>query len=301
MYTSMMNSGMKTHYIKLFIAAIIWGGALVAGRVIASHLPPLTITFLRFSLVSIFLLPVLYIKNGRLPIPSFKTALLVLLVSFSGVMVFNYFLFAGLKTVTAVRSAVIIAFTPTVTALAAGLFFRERITSLMKFGFLSALVGAVITITNGRLSLIFQERPAVGDLFLLGCVLAWTVYSLATKVTLEHMAPLTILTYASFLGAVLLFPLALREGVLHRLASQPPETWLSLLYLSIGAAGLAYLWYYQGIHAVGASRSVIFLNLEPVTAIILGILILGEELTIPVAVGAVLVFLGLILTGIKKA
>jgi len=288
---------MNVHYLKLFCAAVIWGGALVAGRVIAAALPPLTVTFLRFLLVSILLLPILRIRNGSFPRFSPKTAGLIVLVSLSGVVVFNLFLFAGLQTVTAVRSSVIIAFTPAVAALVAGLFFHEKITPLMIAGFLLALAGALITITNGRLSLIFTQAPATGDLYLIGCVFTWTIYSLATKDALKRLSPLAVLTYASVFGAVLLAPFALYDGAFSKLFSLEPAVWFSLLYMSLGAAGLAYLWYYEGIKAVGASGSVVFLNLEPVSAIILGVVILGEPLTLPVAAGAALVITGLALTG----
>lgn len=299
--SGMMGYTMRIHYIKLFFAAVIWGGALVAGRVIAGNLPPFTITFLRFSLVSLFLLPLLYLRTGHLPRPSVKGTLLVVLVSLSGVVAFNYFMFAGLRTVTAVRSSVIIAFTPAVVALAAGLFFGERLTLLKILGFLSALLGALVTITDGRLLLLFSQSPSVGDLFLLGCVFTWAVYSFSTKFALRHLSPLAVLTYASVLGAVLLLPPALAEGALGSLAGRPPAIWFSLIYLSLGAAGLAYLWYYEGIEAVGASGSVIFLNLEPVSAILLGVLILGEQLTLPVVTGAALVLTGLVLTGHPSA
>ncbi|MDZ7792913.1 MAG: EamA family transporter [Spirochaetia bacterium] len=62
------------------------------------------------------------------PRPSRKSALLLVLLSFTGVMMFNFFLFSGLRTVTAVRSAVFIAFTPAVVALASALFFRRELT-----------------------------------------------------------------------------------------------------------------------------------------------------------------------------
>lgn len=290
----------QIHYIKLFLAPVLWGGALVAGRVVAVNLPPFTTTFIRFSAVSLFLVPVLYFRRGSFPRPSKKAAILLVALSFTGVLLFNFFLFSGLRTVTAVRSSVIIAFTPAVVALVSGLFFREKIRPLMGLGILAAFIGAVITITEGELQLIFSRALSVGDLFLLGCVFTWTIYSITAKYAMAELAPLTVLTYGSVIGAVLLIPFALTEGALVDLGSQPPETWISLLYLSIGAAGIAYLFYYEGIQAVGASRSAIFLNLEPVAAISLGMLILDEELSLAVALGAVLVIGGLFLTNYQK-
>lgn len=275
---------------------MLWGGALVAGRVITVSMSPFTITFLRFIAVSLFLFPSLYIKNGSLPVPSRRELALLAALGITGILLYNVFLFSGLRTVTAIRSSVIIAFTPSVVALVSGLFFREEITRRMWLGIFFAFVGAVITITEGQLGLIFKNPFSIGDLFLLGCVGTWTVYSLIAKHAMRDLDPLTVLTYGSFLGAILLIPFVLRDGSIWQLASQPPAAWISLAYLSIGAAGIAYLFYYQGIKAVGASRSAIFLNLEPVAAIALGMLILDEKLTLPISIGAVLVIGGLFLT-----
>jgi len=73
-----------------------------------------------------------------------------------------------------------------------------------------------------------------------------------------------------------------------------------MLFLSIGAAGIAYLWYYEGIAHVGSSKASVFLNMEPVAAIAIGVILLGEELTIAVAIGALLVIGGLFLTNHKS-
>lgn len=292
--------GFPLHYVKLFLAPVIWGGALVAGRVVAVNLPPFTTTFLRFVAVTFFLLPVLYLQRGRLPRPSPKAFVLTAALSLSGVLLFNFFLFSGLRTVTAVRSSVIIAFTPAVVALTSTIFFRERINTLMGLGIAAAFVGAVAAISEGNISLILKGGLSAGDFFLLGCVLSWTMYSITAKYAMKELSPMTLLAYSSALGAVLLIPLALFEGGLSDLSSQPPETWYSLLYLSVGSAGIAYLFYYEGIKAVGPSRSAIFMNLEPVAAIGLGILILGESLSLPVAVGAGLVIGGLVLTNYRK-
>ena len=286
----------KMHYVKLFFVPILWGGALVAGRVVAPNLPPFTTAFLRFLAVSLFLLPFLYAREGGFPRLTRRSALLLVLLSFTGVMMFNFFLFSGLRTVTAVRSAVFIAFTPAVVALASALFFRERINLLMGIGIVSAFVGAVITITNGDIQVLLSRAVSTGDLFLLGCVVMWTIYSITAKFVMNEIAPFTLLTYGSLIGSLLMIPFVLYEGAIFNLHSQPIETWFGLLYLSIGAAGIAYLWYYEGIKAVGAPRAAIFLNLEPVAAMVLGIVILNEQVTLPVLIGALLVIFGLLLT-----
>ncbi|MDZ7792914.1 MAG: DMT family transporter [Spirochaetia bacterium] len=172
----------------------------------------------------------------------------------------------------------------------------------MGLGIVSAFIGAVITITNGDIQVLLSRAVSTGDLFLLGCVAMWTIYSITAKFVMNEIAPFTLLTYGSLIGSLLMIPFVLYEGAIFNLNSQPIETWIGLLYLSIGAAGIAYLWYYEGIKAVGAPRAAIFLNLEPVAAMGLGIVILNEQVTLPVLLGALLVIFGLLLTNypVKK-
>ena len=290
----------KSYYIKLFLAPVLWGGALIAGRIVAVDIPPFTTTFLRYVAVSFFLLPILHRKNKKFPVPGLGEWVLIFIVSISGVLLFNYFLFSSLRTITAIRSSIFIAATPSAIAIISTIFFHEKISISMIIGILFAFTGTVITLSNGNLMILFEKSLSIGDLYLLGCILAWSAYSISAKYSMLRLSALTVLAYSSLVGVFLLIPFVLMEGVLPEIGSIQPKIWLSLLYLSIGAAGIAHLWYYEGIQVIGVSKSAVFLNIEPIAAITLGILILGEKLTLPSFFGAVLVITGLFLTNYGK-
>ncbi len=286
---------MLLSYIKLALGPILWGGALVAGRVVSADLPPLTITWVRFALVSIMLLPVVRLRDGRLPRPSRSDLLVLLMLSVTGVVMFNLFLFSGLRTVTAVRSSVILSLSPSVVALVMVTLFRERAGWNTVIGIMVAFVGAVVTITNGDPARVLAGGISIGDLFLLGCVLSWSAYTIIARYAMRNLASLTVLAYSSVIGTLLLTPVAARADVVTEFAAATLATWLSFAYLVFGAAGLAYLMYYEGIREVGPNRAAVFINLEPVTAILLGVGLLGEGLSAPLLIGAALVILGLYL------
>ncbi len=286
---------MLLSYIKLALGPILWGGALVAGRVVSADLPPLTITWVRFALVSIMLLPVVRLREGRLPRPSRGDLLVLLMLSVTGVVMFNLFLFSGLRTVTAVRSSVILSLSPSVVALVLVTLFGERAGWNTVLGIIVAFVGAVVTITNGDPARVIAGGISVGDLFLLGCVLSWSAYTIIARYAMRNLSSLSVLAYSSIIGTLLLTPVAARADVVTEFASASLATWLAFAYLVFGAAGLAYLMYYEGIREVGPNRAAVFINLEPVTAILLGVGLLGEGLSAPLLIGAALVILGLYL------
>ncbi|TVR74437.1 MAG: DMT family transporter [Spirochaetaceae bacterium] len=287
-------------YVKLFFAPILWGGALVAGRIVTVGLPPFTITWVRFLLVTLLLVPALRIREGRLPRPTRSDLLIIVALALSGVVVFNFLLFSGLRTVTAVRSAVIIALAPAVVALLLRVLLGERTGLRGSLGIGVAFLGAAVTITEGRPAQAVAGGIAVGDLLLLGAVLAWAVYTITARYAMRRLSALAVLTYASAIGTLLLTPVVIGEGALGAVLRQSPVAWIAMLYLSFGAAGFAYLWYYEGIHQVGPSGAAIFLNLEPAAALVLGALLLREALTPAVLAGAVLVLLGMYLVNTRR-
>lgn len=287
-------------YVKLFFAPVLWGGALVAGRIVTVGLPPFTVTWVRFLLVTLLLVPVLRIREGRLPRPNRSDLLIIVALALSGVVVFNFLLFSGLRTVTAVRSAVIIALAPALVALLLRVILGERTGLRGSLGIVVAFLGAAVTITEGRPAAAVAGGIAAGDLLLLGAVLAWAVYTIIARYAMRNLSALAVLTYASAIGTLLLTPVVIREGALGMVLQQPPVTWIAMLYLSFGAAGIAYLWYYEGIHQVGPSGAAIFLNLEPAAALVLGALLLREALTPAVLAGAVLVLVGMYLVNTRR-
>jgi len=285
--------------IKLTLAPIIWGGALVAGRVVSAELPPFMTSCIRFFVASIFTLPFLYKKEGHFPKLSRKDFLWLLLMSLVGMVAFNVLLFTSLKTITAVRSSVMLAFTPAVVMLAAFVLYKEKISAILGLGIALAGTGAIITITNGDLSGVLATGLAVGDIYMLGAVLAWAAYSIIIKHAMSNLSPMALLAYGSAIGVIILLPFTFLEHGWSALAQLSPAAMGCLLYLSVGAAGIAYLWYYEGIAIVGSTKATVFLNLEPLAAITLGVLLLSEEFTPIIAFGTALVIGGLLLTNYR--
>lgn len=283
-------------YLKLTAAPLLWGGALVVGRVVTRDLPPFTIAWVRFTLAVLFMLPLIRWNEGRLPRPTGKQWGIIALLGVTGVVLFNFFLFSGLRYVEAGRSSIFLSFTPVVVALLSLIIRRQRYGVKMWLGLTIALLGALLVITGGNFGSLLQNSAAKGDLLMMGAVFSWALYSLLGRIRLAPLSSLAVLTYSCLAGALLLLPLSLWEGGWTALAAFPVSSWWSILYLSFGAAGLAYLWYYQGVQAAGSTEASVFMNLEPVAALLFGTLFLGEELTLLLLTSAVLVMGGVYLT-----
>jgi drug/metabolite transporter (DMT)-like permease len=283
-------------YLKLVTTAVIWGGTFVAGRIIAREVGPFSAAFLRFVVASFFLLLFVLKSYGKIPALKKQQVVPVLLLGVTGIFCYNVLFFYGLKTVTASRASLIIAGNPVVLALLSAWLFRERLSPVNILGIVLSVSGAVTVISHGNPWEIFQGHLGLGELYIFGCVLSWVAYSLVGKIVLKNLPPLIAVTYACLIGAACLFPPAALEGVIRTAMHYSNEIWLSIFYLGFFGSALGFVWYYEGIRTLGPSRAGVFINIVPVSSIVLAFLILQETLEASLLMGALLVTVGVYFT-----
>jgi drug/metabolite transporter (DMT)-like permease len=282
-------------YFKLILTAVFWGGTFVAGRIAAREMGPFSAAFLRFVMASVFLFGFAFKSHGRIPTLDRKQFFFVVLLGLTGVFAYNACFFSGLKTITASRASLIIASQPAFIALLSSWLFRERLDSLKIPGIMLSIAGAVTVISHGHPLTIFSNSVGPGELFILGCVASWVAYSLIGKAAMKSLSPLLAVTWSCGIGAVCLLPFALAEGVFRNIGGFSLMAWLGILYLGFFGSALGFIWYYEGIKAIGPARAGIFINLVPVSAVVLAYLMLGETLDASLVAGAVLVISGVYL------
>ncbi len=288
-------------YLKLLGMAVFWGGTFIAGKLAAQHVGPYSAAFLRFAIASLFLLLAAWKIEGRLPALRPRQIVPILLLGLTGVLAYNVFFFKGLKLIEAGRAAIIIANNPIGIALFSALIFRERLTAMRLAGIALSISGAVLVITRGSLAALGSGAVGRGELFILGCVASWVTFSLLGKALLKEMSPLASILYASVSGTLCLALPAWREGLLAAWPAFTLTDWLALFYLGFFGTVLGFVWYYEGIQRIGATKAGVFINFVPVSAIVFSFLILGEPLTGSLVAGALLVLSGVYLTNRSAA
>lgn len=291
-----MHQSLTSTYILLVSSMALWGGTWVAGRVLSQSLQPLSAAFIRFFFASVFLLALAWRAQGGFPKLAWKHAPLVAFLGATGVFLYSFFFFTGLKTVTAGRAALIVACIPVCIALVSAVLYKERLPPVRLAGIALSLAGVAAIISDGRPWSLLTQGISSGDLCILGCVASWTAYSIGGKQAMKHLPPLLSVTWSCVFGCLFLLPAALWTGLVQELGVARGVDWLCLVYLGVLATGLAYFWYYRGIQAIGASKAGVFINLVPVFAVIFGFVLLGEPLHLSVLAGGAMVVGGVWLT-----
>lgn len=283
-------------YVKLGLTTIFWGGAFVAGKHVSLHLGPCSIAFLRFAMASALLLALTRWKEGRWPGLDRAQAGSVVLLGATGIFAYNVMFFKGLSLIEAGRASLIIATTPAFIALFSALFLREKLGTIRVGGILLSIAGAAIVISRGRLPWSSSGVLGVGELFIFGCVLSWAAYSLIGKAVMRTLSPLVAVTYSVVTGTIPLLVSACIEGLGTNMSRASLLDWLAIIYMAVFATVVGFVWFYEGVKHVGATRAGLFINLVPIFAVLLAFLFLGEPLTSSLGVGATLVVSGVYLT-----
>jgi len=286
-------------YVKLLLTAIFWGGTFIAGRLVAKNVGPFSAAFLRFAIASVFLLLLTWKAEGTLPILKRGQIIPVILLGMTGVFSYNVFFFKGLKIINAGRASLIIANNPVFIALLAAYFFKDKLYLIKVAGIIISVIGAIIVISRGNLAEMMSVNVGWGELYIFCCVISWTAFSLIGKAVVSSLSPLVSISYSSLIGAVGLFIPAYFEGILHNFFGYSTLEWVSIFYLGFFGTVLGFVWYYQGIKAIGPMKASQFINFVPVSAILLAFFFLKEPITLSLLIGGTFVIMGVYLTNTR--
>jgi drug/metabolite transporter (DMT)-like permease len=283
-------------YVKLTLVALFWGGTFIAGRVLASSVPHLVAATARFVVACALLLVAARRLEGGLPRLDARQALVTASLGATGVFLYNVCFFGALARLPAGRTALIVALNPGVTALAMSLLVRERLRPAGWVGIALALAGAAVVITRGDPFGSLASSVGRGELLMFGGVCAWAAYTIIGQRALRGLTPIAATAYASLWGCAFLLAGAVFELGEVRWASLGWQPAVAVLYLGAVGTVLAFVWYYEGVRAIGPARTAVFINLVPVFGVALSAALLGEPVLRSMVVGGALVIAGVTLT-----
>lgn len=284
-------------YLKLVLTTLFWGGTFLTGQITSKAISPILGAFGRFAIASLFLILTLVLREGKWPRPNRKQWVLIIAAAATGIIGYNLFFFSGLKLIETNRASLIIALSPIVIMTLSALLGIERFNLGRITGIIVALFGVAIVLTRGELAEI-QASVGRGELFILGCVLCWGLFTLIGRRLVDELSPLAINTYASIVGSLALLVPAANQ--LSDLKGAGWPVWLSIAYLGIFGTGLGFVWYYDAVRNFGPTRTGIFANLVPAWAILLGAIFLHEKILSATLLGGAFIIAGVTVTNLSR-
>lgn len=277
----------------LLVQTAISGGTYLVAKRVLAEVPVPTLVLWRFLLSgAVFAALVVLLPGPSLP-PRRAVAAVFGLGFLAGPLNQGLF-FAGLARSTAAHASLLYALTPIGVYLYSVLRGREAPSARAGLGLALAFGGAmVLLLAHGLRAL---SGVFVGDLLILGAVTAWVLYTAEGKAFIGEHGALRATAWSMIAGALWLLPTApwvLRpDFVLGADAGVKG----SILYLALLTSVVSYLLWYWALGRTDASKVAVFSNLQPVATALAAWLVLGERIGWEVAVGGVLVLVGVRLT-----
>lgn len=288
----MMNPQV-TVWLMVIASTFFWGSNFNAGHAIADDVAPLTAAADRFG-VAVILFLLLRLAQGKAESQlQWKDGLVLIPLGIVGVFGFNYAFFTALHTTSALNAALIMALSPMLSLIFSVWLLDTRIRGYQYLGITLAFIGVSLVITGGNFGLL---HIAMGDAWMLGACIVWSLYSVGAKKFARHIPSLQLARWTVSVGAFALISAAyLLEEPLTSIPQLSLETHGILFYMSICGTVLAYIFWLRGVHFLGPDKSAIAFNLVPVFTLLVS-LALGSLPNVIQLAGMLLVLIGVVIS-----
>ncbi len=276
-------------YAGIWFAVFNWGASFVAARFLlhpASRaliaLSPSLLAALRIGLASLFFLVPL-VRAIMLRQISGRDLLLMLLLGQLAFSLYFWMQYTGVQQTSAsIASILVVGLIPTFTALLEPVFGRMRLALPLFAALLLGLAGVILIVLQQPIVIAFRSGFLFGTLCLLGNAFSFALYSHLSKRWLRVMSPVVLTGGTMLSGALGLLLLTLLNPAQNHwqdVAMLSPAQWLALLFLVIVCSVLSYFAYNIALSKLDAARVAVYIYFEPVVTVLLGVTLLGEQLT----------------------
>ena len=283
-------------YACLALSMSLVGSYVALSKPLAAAFPVFLLAWLRFGLGGLAMVHWLRKPANEAPL-SPRTRQLLFLESFLGNFLFSICMLFGVSLTSAVSAGVIMAAIPTVVALLSWAFLRERIAPRVWLAIACAAAGiGLLALAKAPAGAAGHPRALLGNLLVFGAVVCEASYAVIGKKLTGALGPKRITALINLWGFALVTPFGAWAALGFDFARVAPGSWLLLLFYSLAASVWTVWLWMTGLKAVPASQAGVFTVMLPVSAALVGVLVLGESLG-----GVQLIAFALALAGVVLA
>lgn len=295
-----------TAYLYMLLVSMIWGAAPAVIKFTLTDFPPLIFLTYRFFISSVIAILWIMLTHQKVPTKP-RQWNDVFWYSFIGLTVALGLLFFGFDKTTSLAGNFLTALGPLAIIIASQIFLHERVTKSEWRGVTIALLGTLAIILSPLLSGGFGDMLGMleGNLLIVAAMIADAVAIILAKVSERSHVPGILLAHLSFIVAFLtIAPIALGvhgyEEILATILRAPLPAHLGVWFMALVSGTIAYSLRNRAVQAIEVSETAPFAYLLPLWGAPLSILWLGEKLTTPFIVGAIIIAIGVVIAERKR-
>jgi drug/metabolite transporter (DMT)-like permease len=290
-----MNTGIFAGNIAAAVAACLFGASVVATRVAVQDIPPLSLAVYRFGQGGLLLVLVLFIEARGLLQIARRDALFIALLGAILFALFPVMFNMSLRWTEASRGSLMLATAPLWSAWLAQATRKEHLVPRQIGGVLVTVMGVALVLTERGLTWQANAWALAGDGLMLLGAFCGAVYAVLAKRALTRYSALTVTTYAMVFGTLFLVPFTFGEGLYRVLAQLEGRMVFLLIFLGVFGGALGYFLMTYSLKRLTPTQTVVYVNLNPMVATLLGAFLLAEQLTHVFLIGFAAVIGGVLL------
>lgn len=274
------------------LVMVVWGATPILTRLALEDLEPLVVATLRTVIAGVLAVPLLV--SARLPLPRARPARRLLAVSAAaGFVVFPVVYTIGQQRTSGLHGVMILAALPIFTGLYAALVARQRPARAWLVGCGVALLGEFVLIAGRGPG--GGDATLTGDLIVLAAALVVSMGYVAGALLPPRGVPSSAATYwGVVLGAIVLAPLATALFATDGFPEASAKAWGCVVFLAVVTSIVGYIGWYWALDRGGIQRIATLQFLQPLSGFALAAIVLGDRVTVPIAVGSVLIVAGIV-------
>jgi drug/metabolite transporter (DMT)-like permease len=287
-------------YLLLCITALCWAGNAIVGRLAAGHIPPVTLSFLRWSLAFLLILPFAW-KHLKRDWRAIREGLgSLIFLSIIGISAFNVLQYWSLEYTTALNTLLLQSAGPLFVAVWSLVLLGVRLTLAQAGGIALSLIGVLVILLHGDLTALTSIAFNKGDIIF---TVALAIFGLYPVLSLKRpdIHGLSFIAFTFGCGSACLAPLLIWELFSRPVMQFDTSNLLMLLYVAVFPSTVAYLCYNRGVQLIGANRAAPFFHVVPLFGSAMAVVFLGERPQLFHLVGFALVLTGVFVASRKPA
>jgi drug/metabolite transporter (DMT)-like permease len=287
-------------YLLLSITALCWAGNAIVGRLAAGHIPPVTLSFLRWTLAFLIILPFAW-KHLMRDWGAIRARLGTMIVlSVTGIGAFNTLQYWALEHTQALNTLLLQSAGPLFVAAWSLILLGVRLTPAQAGGITLSLTGVLVILLHGDPTALASITFNKGDIIFTVALAIFGLYSVLSLKRPE-IHGLSFVGFTFGCGAACLVPLWIWELFSRPVMQLDTANLLSLFYVAVFPSTLAYLCFNRGVQLIGANRAAPFFHVVPVFGSAMAIVFLGERPQLFHIIGFALVLTGVFVASRKPA
>jgi drug/metabolite transporter (DMT)-like permease len=287
-------------YLLLSITALCWAGNAIVGRLAAGHIPPVTLSFLRWAAAFLLILPFAW-KHLVRDWSAIRGRLGTMIVlSVTGIGAFNTLQYWALEHTQALNTLLLQSAGPLFVAVWSLILLGDRLMLAQAAGILLSLVGVMVILLRGDLGTFGHIEFNQGDIIFTVALVIFGLYSVLS-LKRPNIHGLSFVGFTFGCGALCLVPLWIWELLSRPLMRFDTPNLLTLFYVAVFPSTLAYLCFNRGVQLIGANRAAPFFHVVPVFGSAMAMLFLGERPQMFHVTGFALVLTGVFVASRKPA